>query len=100
MLERPRRLEHRAETRLRSAVSRPGSDLPAVDHDAARVDTEEAGDTPEQRRLPGAVRADQARQRATLDGQRDVVDRCDGAERLRDAADLACEARGAVSVLG
>ena len=100
VLERPRRLEDRAETRLRSAVSRPVRDLPPLDRDGARVDPEETGDASEQRRLPGAVRADQARQRPALDGQRDVVDRRDGAERLRDAADLAGEVRGAVSVLG
>ena len=46
-------------------------------------------DAAEQRRLAGAVRADQAGERALGDRERDVVDGLDGAERLRYAGQLA-----------
>jgi hypothetical protein len=99
VLERSRRLEYGAEPRLRSAVRGPVGDLVTRHHDAAGVGSEETRDAPEERRLPRAVGADQARQRTVLDCEADVVDRCDRTERLRDAADLASEVRGVSPVL-
>jgi len=89
VLERPRRLEDGAEPCLRAPVSRPARDVLAFDDDAAEVDAQQAGDASEQRRFASPVRADQARQRRAPYGEADVVDRRDGAERLRDAANLA-----------
>src|SRR4029453_16590718 len=59
----------------------------------ATVDEVEPRDAAEEGRLSRAVRADEARQRAGGNIQRDVVDRPDGAERLRDARELARELR-------
>ena len=57
--------------------------------DFAPVETEEAGDATEQRRLTGPVRADQAGQGTGRDAEGDVVHRLDGAEGLADAARVA-----------
>ena len=72
-----------------AAVRRPLRDLQAADVYDPRVDAVEAGDAPEQRRLSGAVRSDQACERSGSDRERDVVDRPDGTERLGDADQLA-----------
>src|SRR5690606_38896716 len=53
----------------------------------AGVAKHDADQHPQQRRLAGAVRADEAEQRAGLDGKRDVVDDPSRAKRLRDAGE-------------
>ena len=72
----------------------PPRDVPPGDDDGACVGAEQARDAPEERRLACTVRADQARERASLDPQVDTVDRRDCPEQLRDAADLTGEVRG------
>jgi hypothetical protein len=62
--------------------------VPFDSNDAA-VDEVEPGDAAEQSRLSGAVRADQAGERAGVDSDRDVVDGLDRAERFRDPRNLA-----------
>ena len=91
--ERARRLEHRRQPVPGAAMRRPAGDVVPVDSHDAAVDEVEPRDAAEQGRLSGAVRADEARQRAGGDVQRDVVDRPDRAERLRDARELARELR-------
>ena len=56
------------------------------EEDLARVRGLEPGDDPEQRRLPGAARPEERRQRPALDVERHVVDRDEVAEALRDVA--------------
>src|SRR5205085_7182654 len=55
----------------------------AVERDLARVRPVEPGDQVEERRLAGAVRADQPADLAALDAERDVVDGDDAAEAPR-----------------
>ena len=57
------------------------------DGDRAAVGLEQARDHRERGRLAGAVRADQAVERAGGDRQVDALDRARVAEALRDAAD-------------
>ena len=98
--QRRRRLKYGAETRRGATVRRPARDIASLDEDLPCVDAKEAGDTAEQRRLACAVRPDQARERAALDREIDVVDGGDGAKALRDAAGLAGGARGVGMAVG
>ncbi len=56
--------------------------------DAARIRRKDAGDQIEQRRLAGAVRADDGEDRARLDIERNIVDRDKTAEALGHALEL------------
>ena len=60
---------------------------PAVEHDRPRVRIIETRDAIEERRLAGAVRADQAADRAAGDLERDVVERGHAAEPDRQPPD-------------
>ena len=71
----------------RSAVAQAGDVAPG-EPDGAGVGRELAGQLPDQRRLAGAVRADQRMGLAGADAQRDVVGRDQRAERLVEAFDL------------
>ena len=88
-----RRLEHRRQPVPGAAMRRPARDVAPVDANDAAVDEVEPRDAAEEGRLSGAVRADQARQRAGSNVERDVVDRPDRTERLRDARELASDLR-------
>ena len=68
-------------------VPRHARKRPAVEPDRAGVRLVEAGDAVEQRRLAGAVRADQAADRAGRDREADVVERGDAAEADRTFVD-------------
>ena len=84
----PRDLEGAAEAQRRAGDGpgiRRGS---AVEPDLAAVRPEAAGDAVEQRRLAGAVRADQAGDLAAPTDERHLVDGRHAAEVLRDRPDL------------
>ena len=68
------------------------------EQDLALIGGLEPGDDPEQRRLARAARAEERGQRARLDVERDVVERDEVAEALRDVADQ--NGHQAVSSLG
>src|SRR5207247_9775552 len=68
--------------------------------DRPRVRPEEAGDQVEERRLAGAVGADQPGDGALLDLQRARVDGDDAAERPAEPADLEQAHRDAASPVG
>ena len=72
---------------LDSAVERE-VDVLAVEQELARVAAVHAGDDLDQRRLAGAVLADQGVDRAGLDAQAAGAQGDDGAERLGDVAQL------------
>ena len=72
----------------RAPVGAPVGDVFAVEDDAALVGDEEAGDEVEDRRLAGAVRADEAEHFAFAQAQRRVVDGTDTAEAFRNFRDL------------
>ena len=63
-------------------------DVVAVERDRPRGRLEHAGEQVDQRRLAGAVRADQGVARAALDAERDVVGRRQAAEALDQRARL------------
>ena len=66
---------HLAEAKLADLVARPaGNVLPAIEDTAARG-LEHAGDGADERGLAGAVGADDGRDRALLDCERDAVER-------------------------
>ena len=69
------------------AVRRRVQQALAVEVELARVGLVEPRDHVEERRLAGAVRADQPDDLALLDVERDVVDRDDAAEAAGDVAD-------------
>jgi hypothetical protein len=54
-------------------------DVVAIDADLPRAWAEDAGERPQRRRLAGAVGADQTDDLARGDGERQVVDRGEGA---------------------
>ena len=78
-------LEHHID---RPRIGRQCSYVGAVDDDTAAVGGLEPGDHPQQGRLAAARGPQQREERAALDGQRDVVDRCDRAEPLRGSGDF------------
>ncbi len=59
----------------------------ARDQDLAVVGELETGDDPEERRLARAARPEQGSQRAAFDVERDIVERREVAEALRDVTD-------------
>src|SRR5438094_7973513 len=63
-------------------------DALTLEENPAGVTALDAGDAVEQRRLPGAVRADEAVDPSGLEAQRDPVDRRDAAEALLDGVEL------------
>src|SRR5205823_4772759 len=77
-------LKGAADTELRDCVRRLAGDVDAVEEDPARRGAVEAGEHVEERRLAGAVRADQADDRALGDREVEVVDREQAAELLTD----------------
>ena len=77
-------LEDEADAAL---LRRPAGDVLAVDEDRALVGGLEPGDDPEQRGLAAAARAEERRERARRDLHRDVVERDEVVEALRDAPD-------------
>ena len=66
---------------------RVGCRIHARDRDRALVGPEQSGDHRQRRRLAGAVRPDEAVERARRDREVDALDRPRVAEALRDAAD-------------
>ena len=62
--------------------------LGAVEHDAARGRLQAAGDDLDQRRLAGAVVAEQGHHLAAADVEADAAQRFDGAEILDDVVEL------------
>ncbi len=61
---------------------------PPLDPRVARVREVEGGEDAHRRRLPGAVRADEAEDLATFERERELVHRSDGAERAGDPLDV------------
>src|SRR5207244_4395460 len=84
MLERRVVLEDEPDAALLRAAA---GHLLLGDVDRARVGALEAGDAAQQRRLAGPRRAEQRDERAALDVERDVVERDEVTEALRDVAD-------------
>src|SRR5262249_12325296 len=86
-----------------SPLWRESCRLFARKHDLPRIGALEAGDDPQQGRLAGAARAEQRRERALRDLQRDVVEGEERAEALRDVTNLdrhqAMSSRGLVRVM-
>ena len=81
-----RLLEHHAEAAPR--LQRPGDDIDAVDGGAAAVGPEDGAEDVQQRRLAGAVRAEQREQFAAADVEADCVERQRAAVTLGHAVDL------------
>ena len=77
--------------RLIPSAVRPGSGSRVISRpkrrDRPRARPQRAGDAVEERRLAGAVRADQHAALAGRDVERHAVDRAQAAEILREAAD-------------
>ena len=63
-------------------------DVEAVDGGVAAGRDEEAAEDADERRLAGAVRAEEAEDLAARDLQRDAVERADGAEVLGDVLNV------------
>ena len=63
-------------------------DVEAADRAAARRRPQDAAQHANGRRLPGAVRPEEAEHRAALDAQIDVVDRDELIEHAREAGDF------------
>src|SRR5438094_147025 len=81
VLERPR------DAPADDPVGRRSQQALAGEGDLARIRAVQAGDQVEERRLAGAVRADQPGNLALLDRERDVVDGDDASEPLREVLD-------------
>jgi hypothetical protein len=73
--EQPDVLKCAADSALRDRVRRHAGDVLAVEHDTAGGRLVDAGEHVEERRLAGAVRADQRDDRASRDREVDVVSR-------------------------
>ncbi len=76
VLVEPELLRHVADAVLHRL--RVAGDVDAEHVEVAAVGRQQPGDQADERRLAGAVGADQRRQPAVLDGERDVVERRDG----------------------
>ena len=79
-------LERPSEAEPGSPVDRGAGDVAAVEHDGPAVGPEHAEQAVEEGGLARAVRADEPDRLARLDGDRDVVERGDPGEPLRDVA--------------
>ena len=86
LLERPRRLEHSCQSRAGALVRAQVRDVAPRQRDRSFVVALTAGYAVQQRRLSGAVGADQARQRAGRNGERNVPYRLNLTERGHDSA--------------
>ena len=86
--EQPQRLERAGDPALRDLVRLESLDALAGEHDVSVGRLVDAGDQVEERRLPGAVRADHADDLALVDVEVEIVDDREAAERHRDAAQL------------
>src|SRR5579862_2175623 len=73
---------------LRVRVRRLAGQVLVGEHDASRRRLVHAGEHVEERRLPGAVRADEADDRPAGHGEVDVVDRDEAAELLAEQCSL------------
>ena len=73
-------LERPGEARRDYSVRRSAGDVDAGEKDAATIGNEQPGNQVEERRLAGAVRADQRVQRAVGDRQARILERVDAAE--------------------
>ena len=80
-------LEGAADAQRGDAVSRQRTEVQSVEAHAPGVRFVQARHAVEQRRLPGAVRTDQAAHRAALHGEGDAVECDDAAEAHADALD-------------
>ena len=81
-------LEHAADAERLRGDDRIGFTQRALDQNLAGVGGERAGEDVHQRRLAGAVVADQTDALSALDGKIHAVERVDGAEMLFDAVQL------------
>ena len=88
LLEQPDVLERPPDAALGRRVGRHAGDVLVLEDDRARRRLVDARDHVEERRLAGAVRADQADDRAPLDREVDVVDGDEAAELLAELLDL------------
>ena len=79
-------LERPAEPEARPPVHRVARDVRTVERHAAPVRVQHAEQAVEERRLAGAVRSDEPDGLSGLHVERDVVERADAGEALRDAA--------------
>jgi hypothetical protein len=86
LLEEADVLERPSDPELGDRVRRLPADVDAVEHDLAGRLPVDAGEHVEERRLPRAVRADQAHDRAGRNREVDVVDGDETAELLANAA--------------
>ena len=79
-------LEGAADAEPGAFVDPQAGDVGAVELDDAAVGSQDAEDAVEERRLAGAVRADQSDALALLDVDVDLIERDDARELLADAA--------------
>ena len=86
--EQPERLERARDAAVRDLVRREPDDALAVEQDVAGVGLVDAGDEVEERRLAGAVRADDAHDLALVHLQVQIVDALEPAERLAHPLEL------------
>ena len=82
--EEPDVLERPPDAELDDGVRRLAHHLGAVEHDRTGRGDVDTGDLVEERRLPGAVRADEGDDRASRNGEVDVVRRDEASELLPD----------------
>jgi hypothetical protein len=88
MREFLRDLEGARQAVLEQFMCRKPGNILAVEQDRARGRRERSRDHVEHGRLAGAVRADQAGDRAAFDFERTIVDRHDASEAFRNVSDL------------
>ena len=86
--ERPHDLERPRQPERAHPVGRQTRDRPAAEMDRARVRCEEPGDQAERGRLARAVRADERDDLALTHAEREVGDRLETAEPLRQPRDV------------
>src|SRR6185295_14673723 len=77
-------LRHLGDAGLEDAVRRKPHEVPPIERDLARGGAQQARDHPHQRRLAGAVRADDADRLACGDLERDVEQRLKGSVARAD----------------
>ena len=86
--EQRRDLERARQPEMAAAIGRQRADVAAVEADAAALRRDFAGEEADQRRLAGAVRADDGVEFAARNIERDGVGGDDAAEALGQAFDL------------
>src|SRR2546422_166203 len=92
--EGTRDLERAPDAAPGDRVRREPVEAIGAEPDLAAVGGHEAADHVEERRLAGAVRSDETRDRAFADGERAAAERFDAAEALGDAGDAEELGRG------